>query len=274
MNTLFNMDNGFFRFMGKVCDMILLDILTLILCIPIVTIGPALTALFYVSMKIVRDEEGYVFRSFFKSFRQNFKQGVLLELAVIAAAAVLYVDLVVVNNWMAENNSILIRLLFFALIGFTLLSVVTSVYIFPILAKFDNPTKRVLINSVMMAVKHLPNSVFMVIVVIAAGVSVYIYPIMIFFVIGLAAFINSFVLRRIFDNYIKVDSEGRVITGTVEDTEEEEVETPESDEAEEKAAGTVESDEAEEEAAGTVEAEEEADEALETEKETESATEE
>lgn len=219
MNTLFNMDNGFFRFMGKVCDMILLDILTLILCIPIVTIGPALTALFYVSMKIVRDEEGYVFRSFFKSFKQNFKQGFLLELAVIAAAAVLYVDLVVVNNWMAENNSILIRLLFFALIGFTLLSVVTSVYIFPILAKFDNPTKRILINSVMMAVKHLPNSVFMVIVVIAAGVSVYIYPILIFFVIGLAAFINSFVLRRIFDNYIKVDSEGRVITGAVETAE-------------------------------------------------------
>ena len=204
--------------MGKVCDMILLDILTLVLCLPVVTIGPALTALFYVTMKIVRDEEGYVFRGFFKSFKQNFKQGFLLELIVAAAVFILYFDIRVVNNWMAENNSLLIRLLFFALIGFALICTVTVVYIFPVLAKFDNPTKKVLVNSVMMAVRHLPNSVLMVVVIVAAGVSVYIYPIMIFFVIGLAAFINSVILRRIFDNYIKVDSEGRIISAEAEET--------------------------------------------------------
>lgn len=218
MNTLFNLDNGFFRFMGKVCDMILLDILTLVLCLPVVTIGPALTALFYVTMKIVRDEEGYVFRGFFKSFKQNFKQGFLLELIVAAAVFILYFDIRVVNNWMTENNSLLIRLLFFALIGFALICTVTVVYIFPVLAKFDNPTKKVLVNSVMMAVRHLPNSVLMVVVIVAAGVSVYIYPIMIFFVIGLAAFINSVILRRIFDNYIKVDSEGRIISAEAIET--------------------------------------------------------
>lgn len=235
MNTLFNLDNGFFRFMGKVCDMILLDILTLVLCLPVVTIGPALTALFYVTMKIVRDEEGYVFRGFFKSFKQNFVQGFLLELIVAAAALILYFDIRVVNNWMTENNSLLIRLLFFALIGFALICTVTVVYIFPVLAKFDNPTKKVLVNSVMMAVRHLPNSVLMVVVIVAAGVSVYIYPIMIFFVIGLAAFINSVILRRIFDNYIRVDSEGRIISGEAQGTDgiEEDAEITDSAETDE-----------------------------------------
>lgn len=234
MNTLFNLDNGFFRFMGKVCDMILLDILTLVLCLPVVTIGPALTALFYVTMKIVRDEEGYVFRGFFKSFKQNFVQGFLLELIVAAAALILYFDIRVVNNWMTENNSLLIRLLFFALIGFALICTVTVVYIFPVLAKFDNPTKKVLVNSVMMAVRHLPNSVLMVVVIVAAGVSVYIYPIMIFFVIGLAAFINSVILRRIFDNYIRVDSEERIISGEAQGTDgiEEDAEITDSAETE------------------------------------------
>lgn len=220
--------------MGKVCDMILLDILTLVLCLPVVTIGPALTALFYVTMKIVRDEEGYVFRGFFKSFKQNFVQGFLLELIVAAAALILYFDIRVVNNWMTENNSLLIRLLFFALIGFALICTVTVVYIFPVLAKFDNPTKKVLVNSVMMAVRHLPNSVLMVVVIVAAGVSVYIYPIMIFFVIGLAAFINSVILRRIFDNYIRVDSEGRIISGEAQGTDgiEEDAEITDSAETE------------------------------------------
>ncbi len=233
MNTLFNLDNGFFRFMGKVFDMILLDILTLIVCIPIVTMGPALTALYYVTLKIVRDEEGYVVRGFFKSFKQNFKQGFLLELIVAAAAIILYFDLGVVYNWMGQNGSILIRLLFYALVGLALLSVVTAVYIFPILAKFDNPVKKVLVNSVMMAVRHLPNSILMVVVIIAAGVSIYIYPIMIFFVIGFAAFINSVILRKIFDNYIKVDSEGRIITEEAkEDDLTEESPALEKDEAE------------------------------------------
>ncbi|MDD6573239.1 MAG: DUF624 domain-containing protein [Thermoflexaceae bacterium] len=220
MNRLFDLDNGFFRFMGKICDMILLDVLTLIMCIPIVTIGPALTALYYVSLKIVRDEEGYVFKSYFKSFKQNFKQGFLLELIVAACAAILYVDLGVTYNWMSQNQNYLLKLLFFALVGFALIAIVTVVYVFPILAKFENSTKRILINSVMMAVKHLPYSVLMVIITVLAGVLTYIYPIAIFFVVGGAAFLNSIILRKIFDNYIKVDSQGKVITENVQESEE------------------------------------------------------
>lgn len=215
MNRLFDLDNGFFRFMGKICDMILLDVLTLIMCIPIVTIGPALTALYYVSLKIVRDEEGYVFKSYFKSFKQNFKQGFLLELIVAACAAILYVDLGVTYNWMLQDQNYLLKLLFFALVGFALIAIVTVVYVFPILAKFENSTKRILINSVMMAVKHLPYSVLMVIITVLAGVLTYIYPIAIFFVVGGAAFLNSIILRKIFDNYIKVDSQGKIITENI-----------------------------------------------------------
>lgn len=221
MNRLFDMDNGFFRFMGKLCDMILLNLLTLICCMPIITIGPAITSLFYVSMKIVRDEEGYVFRGYFKSFKQNFKQGVLLELVVAVCAVLLYVDMRVTFNWMSQDASMLIRLLFFALLGFTMLAIVSVVYVFPVLAKFENSTKKILINSVMMAVRHLPFSILMVVITVAAGVMVYIYPIALFFVVGGAAFINSIILRKIFDNYIKIDSQGKIIT------EEEVIETEE-----------------------------------------------
>lgn len=224
MNRLFDIDNGFFRFMGKICDMMLLNLLTLICCIPVITIGPALTALYYVSMKIVRDEEGYIFRGFFKSFKQNFKQGVILELIVAVCAVLLYVDMRVTYNWMAQEASFLIRLLFFALLGFTMLAVVAAVYVFPVLAKFENSIKKILINSVMMAVRHLQFSILMVIIIVAAGVLIYIYPIALFFVIGGAAFLNSIILRKIFDNYIKVDSQGKIVTEEVETVEESEAE--------------------------------------------------
>lgn len=216
MGNLFNMDNGFFRFMGKVFDMILLNVITLVMCIPIVTIGPAVTGLYYVTMKLVRDEEGYIIKGFFKSFKQNFKQGFILELIVALAAVIVYVDLGVTNNWLAQEGGIWLKLLFYALIGFTMVAVVTVVYVFPVLAKFENPVKRILTLSMMMAVRHLPQSILMVVITVAAGVAVYVYPIAIFFVIGLAAFLNSIVLRKIFDNYIKVDSQGKIIDGESE----------------------------------------------------------
>jgi uncharacterized membrane protein YesL len=188
--------------MGKVFDFIVLDIVTLLCCIPIITAGPAITALYYASMKLVRDEEGYVLKDFFKSFRQNFKQAFVLELILAVCAAFLAFDINITYNWMNEGGGTMVRLLFFALVGLALVAAVTAVYVFPVLAKFENTVKKVIINSAMMAVRHLAFTVLMIIVYVAMVAAVYIYPIAIFFAVGLAAAINSIILRKIFDSYI------------------------------------------------------------------------
>ncbi len=74
MNRFFNMDNKFFVFMGRVADLLLLNFLCILCCIPVVTAGASITALYYVTLKMARDEESYIARSFFHSFKQNFKQ--------------------------------------------------------------------------------------------------------------------------------------------------------------------------------------------------------
>lgn len=74
MGSLFNLDNPIWRFMGKLVDVFILTLLWAVCCIPIITIGPASTAVYYVTLKLVRDEESYTVRSFFKSFKENFKQ--------------------------------------------------------------------------------------------------------------------------------------------------------------------------------------------------------
>ena len=65
-DSLFNMDNAFWRTMGKIADLIILNILFIICCIPIVTIGASYTALYTVMLKLVKNEEPYIFRGFFK----------------------------------------------------------------------------------------------------------------------------------------------------------------------------------------------------------------
>ena len=104
MDRLFNMDNKFFTVMGRVADLIMLNVVFLICCLPIVTIGASLTALHYVTLKMARNEESYIIRSFFKSFKQNFKQATVINLIMLAVAAILYMDLRIVGN--IERNNV------------------------------------------------------------------------------------------------------------------------------------------------------------------------
>lgn len=90
MGRFFSMDNKFFTFMNKVADLCILNIICLVCCIPIVTAGASITAMYYVTLKMVRNEEAYIVRSFFKSFKDNFKQATIINLIMIAVGAVLY----------------------------------------------------------------------------------------------------------------------------------------------------------------------------------------
>lgn len=93
MDRFFNMDNKFFTFMSRVADLIILNLLCIVCCIPVVTIGPSIAAMFYVTLKMVRNEESYIVRGFFKSFKQNLKQGIVINLIMLVAALLLYFDI-------------------------------------------------------------------------------------------------------------------------------------------------------------------------------------
>ena len=69
----FNLDSPVMQALGKMADLMWLNILTLIFCIPVVTVGASLTAMHYMALKIVRNEECYITKGFFKSFKENFK---------------------------------------------------------------------------------------------------------------------------------------------------------------------------------------------------------
>ena len=76
----FNLDSPVMQALGKMADLMWLNILTLICCIPVVTAGASLTAMHYMALKIVRNEECYITKGFFKSFKENFKQATLIWL--------------------------------------------------------------------------------------------------------------------------------------------------------------------------------------------------
>lgn len=85
MNQIFSIDNRFIQLLNKIFCAAWLNILWFLCCIPIFTIGASTTALYYVSFKLVRNEEGNITKQFFTAFRSNFKKATLIWLPLFGA---------------------------------------------------------------------------------------------------------------------------------------------------------------------------------------------
>ena len=93
MDKLFSTDGKLFRGLEKVVNVVYLNILWILFSIPIVTIGASTTAMFSVMMKMARDREGYIFKSFWKAFKENFKQSTVIWIIIIVVGTFLVADM-------------------------------------------------------------------------------------------------------------------------------------------------------------------------------------
>ena len=138
MNRFFNLDNPVWRFVGNIADMFLLSLLWYLSCLPLFTAGAATTAVYYVTLKLVRNQEGYTFASFRKSFALNFKQGTLIWLLFAAVGLILGADI----YWGIHNASGVFLLPAFLIVA--LIYLLNLAFIFPFLARCQNTTKAIL----------------------------------------------------------------------------------------------------------------------------------
>lgn len=170
MGRLFNLDSPLMSGLSKVADLIWLNILAFIFYIPVVTIGASITALNYVALKMVRNEDGYVTRAFFKSFKQNFKQATIIWLIMLLIFGVIIGDLVIFTfSTLAFPVWLRIAL---GVIG--ILVVFSTMHVFPVLARFENSIKNTFKNSLYMGVLTLPKTVLMIVIwIIPAVVTIY-----------------------------------------------------------------------------------------------------
>lgn len=221
MGRFFNMDNKFFVFMGKVADLCLLNLVCILCCIPVVTAGASLTALYYVTMKMVRNEEAYIFRSFFKSFKQNFRQATVINLIMLVAALVLYLDTKIVGG-MGNSFGKILGIIFAM---FTMVYLIIFLYLYPVLAKFYNSIKNTFKNAILMGIRHLPYT-FVMLAISACPLLILLIPsfqvssilLMLFVLMGPAAiaYCNSLFFVRIFDKYIPTEEQSDAYASTEE----------------------------------------------------------
>lgn len=202
MNNLFNMDNPFFSTLSKLYDMLFLSVLWVIFSIPIITIGPASTALYYSVVKVIRKERGYLFREFVKSFRLNFKRGAIVGVLLTVILVILIFDLSYAVELLAVDSN-KGSLLVGVFIAITFLVISIAIYAFPILSRFEMTVKQLLKAAVFMSMRHILFTILMdVVFVISVIAVVYLIPIMIFLVPALSVLINSFMMEKVFKKYM------------------------------------------------------------------------
>lgn len=152
MSRFFNPDNPVMEFIAKIFDLVILNLIFIFSCVPIITIGASTSALSYVTLKMVRGEDPYIWRNFWKSFRQNFKQGTLVWIFSILIFIFLGMDFYIINS---QNTSLfaVVRILLWIVCAVALS---VFLYVFPVISHFVCTTKQALKNALLMTFGHLP----------------------------------------------------------------------------------------------------------------------
>lgn len=206
MSGFFAPDSAAMRFLTRIADLMILNLLFIATSIPIVTLGASVTALNFTAMRIVRGQCDSVTGDYFGSFRRNFRQATLIGLIFLLLGAVFGAWFIVITNLNVDGIVELILLAIWYLVAFAF--ALNLIFVFPYLANFEGTTREVLRNSRLMSWRHpLTAVVAFAIVALSIVVTVF-YPQataygILWLLIGFAgiAFLSGVLFTRVFDRY-------------------------------------------------------------------------
>lgn len=195
MKKLFRSDSPVMKALTIAADLLILNLLTLVLSLPLITLGPAVTAMNDIVIHIVRGEEGYTVKPFFQSFAANFKKGVLLSLIVIISAGILYADYLAALAFIPPMRVVIIA------IGIIILAI--SFYAFGLQARYENTLRATLKNAALLAVGNFPRTLFMIVCAVGLWVVCISFykigtPVLILFGFSLPCYVNILLLNGVF----------------------------------------------------------------------------
>lgn len=160
----FSVESPLYKFMQSLWDILKLNFMWIIFCIPIVTIGGSTIAAFSVLLRMSEDQEGNVIKDFWKAFKENWKQGIFIGLLPPICFEAVFLDFQLYNAVEKGGLGILIVGCFSAYIFIFCL-----IYVFPLLARYDNTVINSIKNSFRIGMKFFGRT-FLLLVIIAVEV--------------------------------------------------------------------------------------------------------
>lgn len=199
---IFKVDSPFMLNMGKATDFIVVNLFFIITCLPIVTIGAAMSALYSVSFRLSEDEENYNFKQYWQSFKLNFKESTKAWLILLIAITMLSVDF----NILQGVDSNLGKFFMYAILLCDVVVLITIMYVFPYIARFKNSTRRSIMNALIIGIANFPYTVLLAVIMLAGVLFVVkfsvIGKVLAFFCgFALMAYLSSMIFSKVFKKY-------------------------------------------------------------------------
>ena len=236
-----NYDNLFIKMLNRLGDAMILSLLFVIGCIPIVTIGTSMTATYYAAMKGVAGDDGYVFKNYIKSYKENLKQSVVIWLIMVALLFVFGVDLWFwLKQWQDARVEFAKPMIAISVVLLAV-TVFITMYVFPLQAKFDNKTSVQIRNAFLLSIKNFPVTLLLTVATAIIGWCFY-YSVALAVVgfgivgFGFVAYLYAYFMLGCLKPYLEPAPEVDPDEWTVDDEvfdDEEEIETDEESEIEE-----------------------------------------
>lgn len=165
----FSIDSPLYRFLCRLWDIIQINFFWMVCSIPIITMGVSTAAAFKVCLHMVDEEEGYIYKEFFQGFKENWKQGTVLEILTLFCMYVVYLDMQLF--YAVEGNPV----------GFLIVAVLSGfvfflclIYAFPLIARYKNTLRATIKNSFTISRKYFFRT-FMMLAVVGIEILVWMF---------------------------------------------------------------------------------------------------
>lgn len=156
--SILSYESRFSQLLLKLCCACYLNLLWFVCSIPVFTIGAATTALYYTSLKLVRNEESHVAALFFRSFRENFRQSTVIWLILLGVGLFLGADGYILYHLRLTASgapAVLWTLILAVVIAASVAYVIELLFIFPLIASVTNTNLAMLKNAFFIGTHYL-----------------------------------------------------------------------------------------------------------------------
>ncbi len=202
----FKYNSALQRFMGSLADFILLNFLFMISCIPIVTIGPALNAMYSILISEARHEHVPFFKTYRIKFKENISRSLILSIIMLITGVILSVNLFF---WM-QFKSIIFTIIFVIIVLIMIIYISVFPYVFALNARYDESVGVTLKNALYISMAYISKT--MLIHVITALIASILYFVVLlripFFLFGFSyiLYCDAYIINKIFEKIEKDNS--------------------------------------------------------------------
>lgn len=211
MGNIFSADGLLGRILGRFTDLLTVSILWLICSIPLVTLGASTTALYTMTLRMVRGDEGKWTEAFFKAFRRNLKQATVIHVILTMVGVLI---------WFYRGISGILPGAMSTFFGgvsllFVVLWLMEVLFVYPVQARFENTVKNTMKNAWIMAAGNLHIFLMTVLITALPALTLFMntvlfvrtFPLWVLAGPGVLAWLNSFLFQQCFKRYIPAEEE-------------------------------------------------------------------